>query len=50
MPSNAFSDLGIQDPVPTVSTPALAEESPTMKHLVYNFFFVLKSEALVYII
>ena len=32
MPSNAFSDLGIQDPVPTVSTPALAEESLTMKH------------------
>ena len=31
MPSNAFSDLDIQDPVPTVSTPALAEESLTMK-------------------
>ncbi|CAN6336610.1 unnamed protein product [Urochloa humidicola] len=38
MPSNALSDLGIQDPIATVPTPAQAEECPDNENDVPNYY------------
>ncbi|TKW25523.1 hypothetical protein SEVIR_3G124801v4 [Setaria viridis] len=38
MPSNALSDLGIQDPISTVPTPAQAEECPDNENDVPNYY------------